>query len=363
MSYPSASTGLRIGLPLPKTRFDNSSTQPPPPSRFPMGTSPTLSCPHLSAALETHLSSGCLLSHCQGPAQEPIGLRSLKGMEALKAAEFGDGMIILEPSGTQHCRLTEGTRFSLDPMTPGGSSLPHSQNSRVADTRIGQALPSQDTLINLSGLSNNGRELKTLLGNTNSKLKAGATLYTAPVRCNTLCDRKTQIPDKPVTLEQAKTKARVEVDIVLESSVIVQGGILGGHIEVHVRRRSKKEAPVLLADGKVRLIGFELIPQSDESHTFFHFAASLPLEPRGSQKLYASPPDDEGYSQASEGTHLVPFAIELPKSGASGNAKGPLMMSPGVVVRYIAMMYVQSQSTVTTTPKLITISFSTDRSR
>jgi hypothetical protein len=63
----------------------------------------------------------------------------------------------------------------------------------------------------------------------------------------------------PVLLEQAKStsKARVELDLVLESSLLVEGGTMRGKIELRVRRVKDDEPDVWIGTPKVRVVGFE----------------------------------------------------------------------------------------------------------
>ena len=63
----------------------------------------------------------------------------------------------------------------------------------------------------------------------------------------------------PVILEQAKTasKPRVELDVVLESALVVEGGTLKGRMEVRVRKPRIGESEVWVGRPKVRVVGFE----------------------------------------------------------------------------------------------------------
>lgn len=63
-------------------------------------------------------------------------------------------------------------------------------------------------------------------------------------------------PSAPVTLEQAKNsgKARVELDVTLESGLVVEGGLLKGRMEVKVKAGGE---PVWMGAPKVRIVGFE----------------------------------------------------------------------------------------------------------
>jgi hypothetical protein len=60
-----------------------------------------------------------------------------------------------------------------------------------------------------------------------------------------------------VRLEAKKgRKARVEVDVILESEVFVEGGELRGRLEIRVRR-GKKGENLWIGGGKVRVCGYE----------------------------------------------------------------------------------------------------------
>lgn len=63
----------------------------------------------------------------------------------------------------------------------------------------------------------------------------------------------------PVVLEQGKSasKARAELDLILESSLLVEGGVLRGKIELRVRKAKDGEDEVWMARPKVRVVGFE----------------------------------------------------------------------------------------------------------
>lgn len=61
-----------------------------------------------------------------------------------------------------------------------------------------------------------------------------------------------------VVLEQAsKGKARVELDLVLASTLVVEGGNLKGRMEVRVRKEKDGEGEVWLGAVKARIVGFE----------------------------------------------------------------------------------------------------------
>ncbi|PCH33884.1 E set domain-containing protein, partial [Wolfiporia cocos MD-104 SS10] len=197
-----------------------------------------------------------------------------------------------------------------------------------------------DTLLSFGvSQTRNTAELRALMGNANARLKPGATVV--PRNRRALRQEAKDGAQGPVSLEQAKPRARVEVDIVLENNACVQGGYLRGHVKIRVRKRSKKEAPILLADGKIRVIGFECIPSEADRHTFYQCASPLSAIATGLDRLYELPSDTDGFAQAIEGVHILPFAMRLPADGKFGAAKGITSVHSGVAVQYIAMVSVK----------------------
>jgi hypothetical protein len=162
----------------------------------------------------------------------------------------------------------------------------------------------------------------------------------------------------PAVLEHGRSgKARVEVDVVLESDLVVEGGMLRGRLEIKLRRTSDKNGGLMLAQPKIRVVGFEELLNDDTRHIFYHHATvidgdrssggpseayvlagspdmcSPQAEGRAPLPCFASPPDSEGYSLGAEGNHLIPFALELPiGKGAKGSFRGK-----HAVVRYIVI--------------------------
>ncbi|TBU63684.1 hypothetical protein BD310DRAFT_964597 [Dichomitus squalens] len=189
----------------------------------------------------------------------------------------------------------------------------------------------------------NAAELKSLLGSSSSRLRRGATVLSRHTHSMDKDTRKAHA----VSLEQAKPRARVEVDIVLESDCVVEGGYLRGNIKIRVRKRQKKEAPVLLADGRVRIIGFECAAGDRHQHTFYQRASALSAITDAHTRLYDSPPDEEGFARAMEGVHILPFAMHLPNDGNFGSAKGTVSIQSGVALRYIAMISVKVKDSKT----------------
>ncbi|KAJ7446491.1 hypothetical protein B0H11DRAFT_2203087 [Mycena galericulata] len=169
-------------------------------------------------------------------------------------------------------------------------------------------------------------ELKSLLGNANARLRSGALL--------------SQHPREPTVLEQAKPRARVEIDIVLHSNVFVEGGIMKGLVKLRIRPRLAKESAVSISDGKLRIIGFEAI--EGDHHEFFQYSAALSAVVTSPLTIYKTdtPPDSEGFSMAREGVHRLEFEMHLPMHGSS-RPKGPFHSQSGVAVRYIALVSIK----------------------
>ncbi|KZT05844.1 uncharacterized protein LAESUDRAFT_743615 [Laetiporus sulphureus 93-53] len=222
-------------------------------------------------------------------------------------------------------------------MSAIGTSYP-SGLGIIARNRDGVFIRS-DTLLNFgASQTRNAADLKVLMGNSNARLKSGATSEDAAD------DQDSAVP-QTVSLEQAKTRARVEVDIILASDAFIQGSQVRGHIKLRVRKRTKKEAPVSIADGKIRVVGFECIPGDEDRHTFYQCASPLEAVTEGLPLLYNSSPDSEGFVEIIEGVHVLPFVMRLPSDGTFGMAKGVLNVHSGVNVRYIAMVSVKVKDT------------------
>lgn len=134
------------------------------------------------------------------------------------------------------------------------------------------------------------------------------------------------------SLEQSRPRARLELDIALESGVLVEGGLLRGWLEVKVRKPGKKEPPLAIGGAKLRVVGFEAI--SNDRHTFYQHTQPLEAVSSTSHFLYQTTTDNEGFREAQVGIHTIPFALPLP---IGGGAKGPLVGRSTVSVRYIIL--------------------------
>ncbi|KAH7925219.1 E set domain-containing protein, partial [Leucogyrophana mollusca] len=199
-------------------------------------------------------------------------------------------------------------------------------------------LTSSDTFFDIGAApARSAAELRVALGNSNSRLKPRASILPPQSLRKTAStgDLGTVFPS--VALEKAKSRARIEVDIVLESDTCVQGSYLKGLVKIHVRKCLKKDSPLLLARGKIRVVGFECIPLEDNRCTFYQRSALLSEVTTCSQDLYKGAPDQDGWAEAKEGIHVMPFAMLLPVDGSCGTPKGILNIHSGVSVRYVAM--------------------------
>lgn len=226
----------------------------------------------------------------------------------------------------------EGT-YANDPRHP----ISRDSSSHKAGAGALSRFVRSDTLLSFGrSQTRSAAELQALMGNSNSRLKAGATVHVSSRNRNAQGSGNTAAA--ALALEQAKPRSRVEVDIVLESDTFVQGGFMKGHVKVRVRKRSKKEDPICLADPKVRVVGFECIPGESTRHTFYQCASSLSSITDSVDRLFDTPVDGDGFARAIEGVHTLPFAMELPTDSKFGAAKGVINLHSGVIVQYIAMV-------------------------
>ncbi|KAF8899044.1 hypothetical protein BD779DRAFT_1486738 [Infundibulicybe gibba] len=240
-------------------------------------------------------------------------LRSHASMRGLLLAEVGDSMVELDISGGGS-GFKEGQRINFATMTPGINS---SQGRAPPD------LARHGTLLTIGATpERNAAELKSILGNSHARLKPGSSLLPDQGRrVHNLDDDATG----GVSLEQAKPRARVEVDIVLRSNTCVQGGYLQGHVKIRIRKRARKEAMILISGGKVRVVGFECISNEGERHAFYQY--SEPLANISTRwRLGARPP----------------FSMLLPLSSDHGTPKGIFPTQSGAPY---AILPCQDQST------------------
>ena len=198
------------------------------------------------------------------PATDPsepkmISLRSTTGMEGLLAAESGAGMVQLDYSA-------RGSGFKAGrPIAPG--SITPVPETRKSIQHFAASLPSSTSIERQPTLfthdaspQRNAAELKSLLGAPSSgKLQTNATVIppTGGARIRKRAQSEPNPATAAVALEQAKPKARVELDVILESETCVEGGYMKGYLQVKIRKGGKNDGPVYLGGGRIRVVGFE----------------------------------------------------------------------------------------------------------
>lgn len=349
-----------------------------------------------------------------------VSMRSKRGLQGLEEAERGEALVSLD-----HYRMTYDTGLpilpheitTLDQDSVMGSARPgaaHTMETSVSQTGLPasssvsnhlNASPEKsgesgalmtgakirtrprrslsDTNLSNALLARHGtllstnanplrrsKELDRLLGNSDRKLPSSAAkpmtneaqIKAGLKRSNAVA---ANVAPPPAALEQGKaSKARVEVDLVLESDLVVEGGTLQGRMQIRVRKGSEKEGGVFLAQPKIRVVGFEELLADDTRYIFYHHASVIdgdrsnngPSEPyylHGSPTLsspetaqfsalacFSGGPDAEGYAEGKVGSHSIPFSLELPVSkGVKGSYRGK-----NAVVRYIVIGSVKLKS-------------------
>lgn len=160
----------------------------------------------------------------------------------------------------------------------------------------------------------------------------------------------------PVMLEQAKSKARVDLDLALESTLVVEGSSLKGEIAIRVLPPRFGEPDVMVGKLKVRIVGFEgalstsmarlfvsltrSLPElrsPKTRHLFFHHAAAVESAPLQFAATGARA-DGEGFFALPPEYYHIPFDVRVPHGKG---AKGVWAGKQGDV-RYIVIAYVES---------------------
>ncbi|KAH0591046.1 hypothetical protein H2248_001156 [Termitomyces sp. 'cryptogamus'] len=205
-------------------------------------------------------------------------------------------------------------------------------NSTTALVNDSKVLTRHGTLLSANtSFRRNVAELSSIMGDSTSRLKLGAMVL--PL--------EGQSHQQKTSLEQAKTRARVEVDIILNSYTYVQGGYLQGHVRIKIRECARNEVPVMISGGKVRVVGFESISSRLDKYPFYQCSSPLETVIVTSSEYYDSYKDPEGFAQAIEGEHTLPFSMYLPMSADYGVPKGSVQTQAGVAVRYIAIVSIK----------------------
>lgn len=175
-----------------------------------------------------------------------------------------------------------------------------------------------------------------------------------------------ELPNRPQTTPMLPLERdhRVGIEIFLEEGRAVEGGCLQGCIRLRLPAHTSPETAMLLAQPRVRLIGYETLPGEEVRHVFYHHASVIdgdrsidgPSEPyvlHGSPAMsqpqgsiqpllpcYASLPDADGFYLGKGGTHVLPFTLQLPMArGAKGSYR-----SEQAEIGYIAIASVRVRS-------------------
>lgn len=280
----------------------------------------------------------------------------------------------MQPSSSAQSHLSSSPLKAGESDAQGGKATEKVKNRprrSLSETNVNAALLERHGTL-LSTTANplrRNKELNRLLGNSDRKLPASAAKpMTSEAQLKNSLKRSNAVTSAvappPAALEQGKAnKARVEVDLVLESDLVVEGGTLQGRMQIRVRKGSEKGG-VFLAQPKIRVVGFEELLADDTRYIFYHHASVIdgdrsnkgPSEP---YYLHDSPtlsspeaasfsalacfnggPDAEGYAEGKVGSHSIPFSLELPVlKGAKGSYRGK-----NAVVRYIVFGSVKLKS-------------------
>jgi hypothetical protein len=243
----------------------------------------------------------------------------------------------LEMQGSS-CAVVSNSTIDTFCANGGQSGSFESSQDEVEQHRIQRQL----SIISPLSLPSQAPEvLVCLLGDKYGKLKAGATV---PLRGQN--DQSYMSADNPMalqdpvnmtTLERAKPRPRVQLNLRLAGDTFVQGQAISGQLVVYVRNA---EFPVRLANNKLRVIGFECLTDCPTFHVFFHHSCLFDEISYAGEQVFSETPDysdEEGYREAREGIHVLPFEMTLPDNSFS-KAKGVIDIH-GAAVRYIVMAY------------------------
>lgn len=155
-----------------------------------------------------------------------------------------------------------------------------------------------------------------------------------------------ELPAKPQSTPMLPPERdeRVGIDVFMENDLCVEGGTLHGYIRLVLPNHTDPSTAMLLAQPRVRLIGFESLPDEDIRHIFYRHMSVIdgdrsndgPSEPyvlHGSPAMaqpdgtgqnllpcFASLPDNDGFYLGQAGEHVLPFSLQVPMDkGAKGS--------------------------------------------
>lgn len=214
--------------------------------------------------------------------------------------------------------------------TPEPSPRP-THRRRHSDGETLVALARQGTLFHpASSQERAAKELGVMLGKPRTRRLSAHQLLPAP---------ETPTKDKVRLEASKKSRARVELGVVIERECIVEGGEMRGRLEIVVRG-GKRGKGLRVGGGKLRVLGFEETDDGKTRHIFyqqqFPIREFVDLQAAARTALFADAPDEEGFRLAREGTHEIPFAMPLPiGGGAKGTYTSPTGKGPNV--RYVVV--------------------------
>jgi hypothetical protein len=222
------------------------------------------------------------------PHSELVTMRSFASMRGLEPAETGGSFVTLDVLGQG---FEEGEEIDPDATSESmrvgeetvvaeeGADDDDRHESVISVQGHGEGgLQRQSTLLTVGANPlRRSKELDRLLAPTGKKVSAASGLPSiagSPTPSSTSSaithgsraraashssSSASHVAAVPVILEQAKStsKSRVELDLVLESSVVVEGGVMKGKIEVRIRKPKDREREVWVGKPKIRVVGFE----------------------------------------------------------------------------------------------------------
>ncbi|KAJ8295547.1 Merlin [Rhodotorula toruloides] len=276
-------------------------------------------------------------------------LRQLAHADASREQGASAGTVVRRESGRADAPHEE------QPQEPASSADPFVEGSANADLRR------QPTLLTTGASTVRRRkELDRLLAPSQKHLSFGsfassherdepspASSSETPASHRRAASESSVLPTSlpsPAALEGAKgpNRARVDLDLVLETPLIVEGGHLKGRLDVRIRQPRGREEAVWISKPKIRILGFEELSSGDGRYVFFHHAATVdsPSASHSPLPCFDSDSDEEDFHRARVGQHNVPVEMLVP---IGRGAKGPWKGKQGVV-RYIAIASIKLKS-------------------
>lgn len=164
-------------------------------------------------------------------SQSQLSLRSAGGMQGLLLAENGGSMVQVDP-------MAGGSGFREGQIIAPGLITPVSQVNRlpVSRSRAGARLSRHSSIL---ARHPSASELNVVLSNSSRQL---------------LPTSESCISDSPTSLEQLRSRARLELDLTLENRIAVEGGHLRGCLEVKVRKLGKRDDSLYIGGAKLRVV-------------------------------------------------------------------------------------------------------------